>query len=120
MGSRHDPTEQAQSVRGETRTLRLAVLLSGTGRTLENLLRVIADGELNARIGIVVSSVPGVRGIQVAESAGIPTAVVARSDFPGNEAFSEAVYAAIASFEPDLILLAGFLRKLVIPPELEG
>ena len=117
MGSSHDSPENARSAGGETRALRLAVLLSGTGRTLENLLRVIAAGELNARIGIVVSSVPGVRGIHIAESAGIPTAVLSRSDFPGNEAFSEAVYAAIAPHKPDLILLAGFLREVGSPPE---
>jgi phosphoribosylglycinamide formyltransferase 1 len=120
MGSRHDPTEQVQSVRGETRALRLAVLLSGTGRSLENLLRVIANNELDAGIAVVVSSKSGVRGLDIARTADVPTAVVSRDNYPDNETYSQAVYATITPFKPDLILLAGFLRKLVIPPELEG
>src|SRR5262249_48365167 len=98
----------------------LALLLSGTGRTLENFLRVIGSGELDARIAVVVSSVPGVRGLRIAEEAGIPTGVLRRLDFGSDEAYSEAVYAVIAPYEPDLILLAGFLRRLVIPPAWRG
>jgi formyltetrahydrofolate-dependent phosphoribosylglycinamide formyltransferase len=120
MGIHHDSTENAPTVAGKTRPLQLAVLLSGTGRTLENLLRVIANHELNASIDIVVSSVPGVRGLEIAQAAGVPTAVVSRADYSDNETYSEAVYAEIAPYKPDLILLAGFLRKLVVPPALEG
>lgn len=102
-----------------TRPLRLAVLLSGTGRTLENLLTSITAGELDAAVGAVVSSLPGVRGLEVAASAGIPAATVRRRDHPDAAAYSAAVYAAVdaafAPAKPDLILLAGFLRKLVVP-----
>jgi formyltetrahydrofolate-dependent phosphoribosylglycinamide formyltransferase len=100
--------------------LSLAVLLSGTGRTLENLLRVIEAGDLDARISAVVSSVPGVRGLTIAEQADIPRATIRRKDFSSDEAYSDAVYAAIAPHQPDLILFAGFLRKLIIPPRWEG
>ncbi len=102
----------------------LAVLLSGTGRTLENLLAAIAAGDLHARVGAVVSSVPDVRGLAVAAAAGVPSAVVRRRDHPDDAAYSAAVYAAldaaVAPARPDLILLAGFLRKLVVPDDLLG
>jgi phosphoribosylglycinamide formyltransferase 1 len=111
---------EAPSTSGGERSLSLAVLLSGTGRTLENFLRVIERGELDARIGVVVSSVPGVRGLVIAEEAGIPAVVLRRKDYESDDAYSEAVYAAIAPYEPDLILLAGFLRQLVVPPAWRG
>jgi formyltetrahydrofolate-dependent phosphoribosylglycinamide formyltransferase len=98
----------------------LAVLLSGTGRTLENLLRVIAAGELGARVVAVVSSVPGARGLRIAEAAGIPAFTVQRRDAPSDAVFSETIYGVLAPYRPDLILLAGFLRRLVVPPALAG
>jgi len=99
---------------------RLAVLLSGSGRTLANLLAVIAAGELPARIVAVVSSVPGVRGLEIAAAAGLPTHLVPRRAFDSDEAFSIAVYDALTPYQPDLLLLAGFLRRLVVTPEWEG
>lgn len=100
-------------------SMRYAVLLSGSGRTLENLLRAIEDGELDGDIVAVVSSRPGVRGLDVAWRAGIPAMVVDRKGFAYDLAFSEAIYEAIAPFDPQLILLAGFLRKLHVEPAWE-
>lgn len=108
------------AVESADRTLRVAVLLSGTGRTLENFLQVIDRGELDAALVAVVSSLPGVRGLEIAERAAIPAAVVQRRTYDSDEAFSEAVYAWLASHRPDLLLLAGYLRKLVVTPEWEG
>ena len=93
----------------------LSVLLSGSGRTLENLLRAIDRGELAARVVAVVSSVPNVRGLEIAEAAGIPSATVRRRDHPDDAAFSAAIYTLLAPYCPDLIVLAGFLRRLVVP-----
>ncbi len=98
----------------------LSVLLSGTGRTLENLLRVIARGELDARVDVVVSSVAEARGLEVAARAGIPHHTIRRRDFADDVAYGAAIYDALAPYEPDLILLAGFLRRLVVPPAWEG
>ena len=69
-------------ISAKERKTRLAVLLSGTGRTLENLLGVIAAGELDASVVGVVGSVPGVRGLEIAEAASIPATVVRRRNFP--------------------------------------
>ena len=60
---------------GITHPIRLAILLSGSGRTLENLLRQQKAGELAASINLVMSNRKDVRGVTIAEEAGIPTVV---------------------------------------------
>ena len=62
--------------------LRLAVLLSGSGRTLDNLLERIATGQLAATVETVVSSREDVRGVRIAAAAGIPGAGLAMSGAP--------------------------------------
>ena len=99
---------------------RVAVLLSGSGRTLENLLAATADGRLDADVVAVVSSRAGVRGVEVARAAGLPVTVVARPGFPDGVAFSRAIYGWLAPHRPDLIALAGFLKRLDVPPAWEG
>lgn len=99
---------------------RFAVLLSGTGRTLANLIHAIDDGVLAAQLVAVVSSKPGVRGIEIASEAGIPTATIERRTFTDDERFGDAIYGAIAPYDPDMIVMAGFLRKLPVRPEWAG
>ena len=96
--------------------LRVAVLLSGTGRTLENLIELTGRGELPASVVGVVSSRASVRGNEVARAAGLPLVVVPRRRFASVESFSEAVYAALDPLAVDLVVLAGFLSQLTIPP----
>jgi formyltetrahydrofolate-dependent phosphoribosylglycinamide formyltransferase len=103
-----------------TRPWRLGVLLSGAGRTLQNLLDVIARGELEAEIVAVVSSVEGVRGLDIARDAGIPALTVTRRDAPDVEVYSRKVYDAFAPYDADLIIMAGFLRRVLIFPGWEG
>lgn len=98
----------------------MAVLISGAGRTLQNLLRVIERGELAARVCVVISSVPGVRGLEIAASAGIPAITVQRAAFPSLEAYSRGIHAAAAPHAPDFFVMAGFLRKLLVLPGWEG
>lgn len=104
----------------DSRPWRLGVLLSGSGRTLANLLAVIARGELDAEVACVVSSKTGVRGIEIAREAGIPVEVVMRGQYPDPVAHSHAIYNAVAPFAPDLLILAGYLRQLVVDPAWEG
>ncbi len=98
----------------------LAVLLSGSGRTLANLIERSQSGALPARVGIVISSVAGAGGIEIARRAGIPVATMERKAFASDLAYSDAIFDAIAPYEPALLVLAGFLRKLVVPAEWEG
>ena len=98
----------------------LAVLLSGGGRTLANLIDRERSGQLPARVGVVVSSVADAGGLGIAERAGIPDTALVRRDFESDADYSDAVFATIKPYEPALVVLAGFLRKLIVPPEWEG
>jgi len=89
--------------------LRLAVLLSGSGRTLDNFHERIQDGALNARIEVVVSNVADALGLEKARRYGYP-AFHAR----GNEAIN----AILADYEIDLVALAGYLKLYAPPPHL--
>lgn len=108
----NESTTQAEPV--------LAVLLSGGGRTLANLLRRSEDGSLPARVGVVISSVADAGGLAIAQEAGIPAFTILRKNFDSDEDYSDAIYAAIAPHQPDLVVLAGFLRRIVVPPQWEG
>jgi folate-dependent phosphoribosylglycinamide formyltransferase PurN len=88
---------------------RLAVLLSGSGRTLENLLDRIAAGSLAATVVVVVTSRPDVRGVDIARRAGIPVAVLPREG-RATAAWSEAIFAVCREASPDLVVMAGFLH----------
>ena len=99
--------------------LRLAILLSGSGRTLENLLEWIAAGRLAATVEIVVSNRGNVRGVEVARRAGLPTHVLPR----GNAAlasWSSAIFNACRAVNADLVVMAGFLQLVEIPADFAG
>jgi phosphoribosylglycinamide formyltransferase-1 len=100
--------------------LDLAVLVSGSGTTLQNLIDRIADGTLRARIRLVIGSRPGLLGTQRAEAAGIPTAVVNRRQFADCASFSREVFTLVDRAEVSLICLAGWLFLLDIPPRFTG
>lgn len=91
---------------------RLVVLVSGTGTNLAALLAAHEDPAFGARVVGVVSDRPGVRGLEVAREAGVPTAVVRLADFEDRAAWDAAVARAVAVFEPDLVVLAGFMKIL--------
>ncbi len=97
--------------------LRMAVLLSGTGRTLKNLLDRIAAGTLDAAIRLVISSAPGVRGLDHARQAQIPAEVLLRRDYASDEAYSEAIFDRVRAAGAEWVVLAGFLKRLVVPPD---
>ncbi len=99
--------------------LRMAVLLSGRGTTLENLLRRIEAGELDAQVVHVHSSRVDARGLELAHSRGISTSVCRRRDYPSLEAFSQAVFAQVEPARPHLIVMAGYVKLLRIPPQWE-
>jgi phosphoribosylglycinamide formyltransferase 1 len=99
--------------------LRTAVLISGSGRTLQNFIDLAAVGKLPITIELVISSVPGVKGLVRAQKASILTDVITRREYPGPE-FSRAVTAALDAVRPDLICLAGFLAFWEIPRQYDG
>jgi phosphoribosylglycinamide formyltransferase-1 len=97
------------------RRLRLAVLLSGSGTSLENLFEHIEAG-LPAEVVCVLSSKKSALGLRRAESRGIPAIAVPRHEYPDVARFNDVLHETLARFEPDLVCLLGFLS----PFELRG
>jgi len=89
--------------------VRLAVLLSGSGSTLQNLLDRIADGRLAAQVVVVIASRADAGGLARARAAGIAAIAVPRTDFASVDAFNDALHATLGQHQFDLIILAGFL-----------
>src|SRR5436190_1910292 len=100
--------------------IRLAVLLSGGGTTLQNLLDRSADGRLPARVVLAVSSRAEAFGLRRAERAGVRTAVVDRKDRASREEFSERIFALCREAGADLVCLAGFLQLIHVPDDFLG
>ncbi len=94
---------------------RVAILVSGTGRSLENLAERMASGELDIELALVLSDRPDVQALERAERLGIPSAVVPYDKSAGVAAFSRNVFDAIDAHACDLCVLAGFLRLIHLP-----
>lgn len=94
---------------------RLAVFASGGGRSLENLAEVIARGELDAELALVVCNTPGAGVLARAERLGLPCEVIPHRDFEDPESYGRALFAAVERRDCELVILAGFLRLLVVP-----
>ncbi|HUR28660.1 MAG TPA: phosphoribosylglycinamide formyltransferase [Planctomycetota bacterium] len=99
---------------------RIAVLVSGGGRSLENLACEIEAGRLAAKIVLVLSNTREAYALERAARLELPTAVISHKGHATPAAFSDAVFAAIDAQNADLVVLAGFLRLLVIPPRWIG
>ena len=99
------------------RPIRLAVLISGGGTTLANLVEQIREGRLRAEIPLVIASRPGVGGIGKAQAAGLRCDVLPRRDFGSVEEYSDLVFARVRQAGADLVVLGGFLSRIVIPDD---
>ena len=97
--------------------VRLAVLLSGGGTTLQNLLDRIAAGTLRADIAVVVANKADAFGLTRARAAGIPAFVVERKACASREEFSARIFEHCRTAGVDLVCLAGFLQLLHVPDD---
>ncbi len=102
------------------RPLRLVVLISGGGRTLMNLVDNIEAGTLAARVERVIASRGDAPGVERARARGLDVRVAARADFPDEASMHDQIDAWIDEVDPDLVCLAGYLRKIRMRPALEG
>lgn len=93
---------------------RLVVLVSGSGTNLQALLDACADPSYGAQVVAVGADRDGIEGLARAERAGVATFTAKVKDFPSREEWDQALADEVAAFEPDLIVLAGFM-KLVGP-----
>jgi len=92
--------------------LRIVVLISGNGSNLQAIIDDIHDDEINAHVVAVISNKQDAYGLQRAEQAGIDTAVVTSKNSPSREQYDRQLQQKIDSYQPDLVILAGFMRIL--------
>jgi len=90
----------------------LAVFASGGGSTLGALLDAVDDGRLDARVALVVTDRDACGALDRARARGIPTAVLVPKTFASEEAFGAALLDVLAAHDVQLVLLAGYLKKM--------
>ncbi len=89
--------------------LRVAVLLSGSGTSLENLFEHIEQRGLPARVVCAIASKEGAGGLERARRRGVPAVAIPRKKFAGAHAFNDALHAELAKHDVQLVALLGFL-----------
>jgi phosphoribosylglycinamide formyltransferase-1 len=89
---------------------RLVVLVSGEGTNLQALIDACADERYGAEVAAVGADRDGIAALARAERAGIPTFVHRVKDFPDRAAWDKALAESCAAYQPDLVILAGFMK----------
>ena len=89
--------------------LRIGVLLSGSGTSLENLLERIDDGTVPGEVVIVIASKEQAFGLERARRRGIPALAIPRKSHPEVTEFNDAIHSALVAHDVDLVALLGFL-----------
>lgn len=100
--------------------LKAAVLISGGGRTLKNLLDLAAEGALALDVRLVVSSRADAGGLAFARDAGIPCDACVRGRFADDEAYGRAIFDRCRAAGVDCVVMAGFLKFVPIPDDFAG
>ena len=95
-----------------TPSLDIVVLISGSGSNLQAIIDAVDTGKLHANIKAVISNRPNVKGLERAQSAGIPAITLDHTQFASREAFDQQLILEIEQYQPELIILAGFMRIL--------
>ncbi|MDG2358669.1 MAG: phosphoribosylglycinamide formyltransferase [Planctomycetaceae bacterium] len=102
------------------RSVRLAVLISGGGTTLMNLLEKNRAGQLDAEFPIVIASKEDCSGVERARNAGLTCEPVVRTEFNTIETFSERIFDLCRKAEVDMVVLGGFLSLVQVPVDFEN
>jgi len=100
--------------------LRIAVLISGGGTTLRNILRLIDAGSLGARVDLVISSRQDAGGLEYAHAAGVPVEVVRRADCGSADEFRDRIFGPCREAGIELVVMGGFLKHVLIPEDFEN
>jgi len=91
---------------------RIVVLISGSGSNLQALIDSQNDVDFNGHIVGVVSNIETAYGLQRAQLVGIPTSTISHKNYSSRLEFDKAMANIVDSYQPDLIILAGFMRIL--------
>jgi phosphoribosylglycinamide formyltransferase-1 len=89
-----------------------AILISGSGTNLQAFIDAVRHGSLHLELSVVLSNKPDAFGIVRARNAGIPTTCIEHGRYADRETFDRAVAAKLDEWQPDLLVLAGFMRIL--------
>ena len=98
----------------------VAILISGGGTTLRNLIELRDRGTLMVDFRLVVSSKKEAGGLKFAEAASIPTVVVPKSKAQTAEEHSENVFGPIRNAGAQLVVMGGYLHHVLIPSDFEN
>lgn len=90
----------------------IVILISGRGSNMISIVDAIESGSLDAKVAAVISNRPDAAGLEFAQQANIPTAVINHKDFDSRELFDQALAKEIDQYSPSLVVLAGFMRIL--------
>jgi phosphoribosylglycinamide formyltransferase-1 len=91
---------------------RVGILISGRGSNMESLINAAQAKDYPAEITLVISNRPDAKGLAIAESKGIPTAVVDHTKFLSRAVFDSALQTKLAENKIEILCLAGFMRVL--------
>lgn len=91
---------------------RLVILISGRGSNMRSILEAAKSGSLDINISAVISNRPDAAGLAFAAEEGIDTAVIDHKEFDSREQFDKALATEIDKYQPDYVILAGFMRIL--------
>lgn len=94
------------------KSLSLVVLISGSGSNLQAIIDAIENGTLDATIKAVISNRPNAYGLTRASQHGIPAVSLDHTEFESREKFDQQLQQQIDEYQPDLIVLAGYMRIL--------
>jgi len=89
-----------------------AVLISGSGTNLQAFIDATRSGDLDIHLGVVLSNKAAAAGLDRARKANISVECIEHRNFPDREQFDAALVSTLDQYEPDLIILAGFMRIL--------
>jgi len=90
----------------------IVVLISGSGSNLQAIIDAVQGGRISGHIAAVISNRPDAYGLERASQAGIPTRVLDHSLYPDRDLFDAELMSVIDGFQPQLVVLAGFMRIL--------
>jgi len=95
-----------------TAAVNLVVIISGNGSNLQSIIDAIENGQINARISLVVSNNPHAYGLTRAANHGIAHQIIDHRQFEDRVSFNQALLETVTQQQPDLVILAGFMRIL--------
>lgn len=114
-GNELQAARAARRAAGDTKPLRLGVLISGSGTNLQAIIDRIAAGTLDATVELVVSSRPSALGLQRAEKAGIQTLTLSKEIYANPMAADEVIASELYQHKVDYVIMAGYMRMVHAP-----